>query len=395
MLEIIDVDLGSRRQLTSTRESAIVNAGMASMSVRLAIQKDEVLHANGERQSYSDRWEELAQREGIKVVSIDVLSNNSIAEISECDAFMWRCEPSAFPRLYAKRLMMAIEQGLGIPIFPTWKTSWYFEDKIAQHYLLSLAGIPIPDAHVFWKKQHAVEFCRSASYPVVLKLAAGYQSTNVRLLSNREEALYYVNQLFGPGLTGLGYGPASKTRYGLRRLRAASELLRGRYPNSPNLETELQHGYFYVQEFLPDNQFDIRVTVIGHRAFVFRRFNRPDDFRASGSGILDWDPEPINEECVRLAFKVAGKLDAQTVAVDLLHKAGAPVVVELTLAYASWAVRDCPGHWTLSGEPETGELVWQSGVLNPEDAIFFDFVSQYIYADKPEIDHSAGRSLLT
>lgn len=31
---------------------------------------------------------------------------------------------------------------------------------------------------------------------------------------------------------------------------------------------------------------DTRVTVIGHCAFGYRRYNRPGDFRASGSGRL-------------------------------------------------------------------------------------------------------------
>jgi hypothetical protein len=119
----------------------------------------------------------------------------------------------------------------------------------------------------------------------------------------------------------------------------------------------------------------MRITIIGHRAFAFRRFNRPGDFRASGSGRIDWNPESIDEDALRLAYKVARRLGAQTVAVDVLRRRGEPLIGELTLTYASWAVRDCPGHWTLDGTPKDGTLQWVDGSMRPEDAIFADFVA--------------------
>lgn len=129
------------------------------------------------------------------------------------------------------------------------------------------------------------------------------------------------------------------------------------------------------QEFLPGNDHDVRVTIIGDRAFAFRRFNRPGDFRASGSGRIDWDRTQIGEDALRLAYRVARQLAAQTIAVDILRRGTEPVIAELTLAYANWAVRDCPGHRILHGEPESGTLEWVAGSMRPGDAIFTDFVA--------------------
>jgi len=343
------------------------------MALRIAIQPDKVVHHNGEKQSFSDRWFQLAEEHGLAAVAVDVFSKDVIAQIASCDAFMWRCDPSALPRLYAKRLLYAIEEGLGLPVFPNLKSSWHFEDKIGQYYFLSAAGIPTPTTNIFWKREHAERFCEAAEYPFVLKLSAGYQASNVRLVRNRTEALFYVDQLFTHGVTGLGYRPASRARELLRHLRATFAL--GHYPYAPTEQAELQHGYLFAQEFLPGNEFDVRITIIGNRAFVFRRLNRPNDFRASGSGRIDWNPKQIGQGLVRFAFGVAGKLDAQTVAVDILRRGPEPVIVELTLSYASWAVRDCPGHWTLDGDHETGDLRWVDGSMRPDDAIFTDFVT--------------------
>lgn len=352
------------------------------MSLKIAIQPDEVIHANRERQSFSERWIELAREQEIEAVPVDVFSQDVISHISTCDAFMWRSDPSAHPRLYAKRLLYAVEKGLGLPVFPSLKSSWHFEDKVGQYYFLSAAGIPVPSTDILWDREQAEKFCDVAHYPFVLKLSSGYQAANVRLVHNRDEALFYVNQLFGTGTRNLGYRPAPRPRLLLRRLRTATKILKGLNPNGSTAEAELQYGYFFAQEFLPNNEYDVRVTIIGNRAFAFRRFNRPGDFRASGSGRIDWDPWQIDEDAIRLAYRVAHQLDAQTVAVDILRNGSEPVSIELTLAYASWAVRDCPGHWILKGQPESGELEWVDGSMQPEDAIFTDFITQ--------IKHSHG-----
>lgn len=43
-------------------------------------------------------------------------------------------------------------------------------------------------------------------------------------------------------------------------------------------------GYIYFQDFIPNNNYDTRVKVIGNRCAALRRYNRKNDFRASGSG---------------------------------------------------------------------------------------------------------------
>lgn len=344
------------------------------MTLTIAIQHDAFVHHNGERQSFSERWTELAKAHGMTPVDVDVFAPHIMSRIAACDAFMWRCSPTAYPRLYARRLLYAVEAGMGKPVFPSLKSWWHFEDKIIQHYFFLAAGIPSPRTDVMWDKERAEQFCDSAAYPFVLKLSIGYQGKNVCLVRDRREAQYHIDQLFGPGVLSLGYRPAPAWRQLARRLRTAWEIARGHNPNAPTAEAELQHGYFYAQEFIPDNAFDTRITIIGRRAFVFRRLNRPGDFRASGSGRIDWDPTAIPEKAVRLAYRVAYQLQAQTVAVDILYRGGEPIIGELTLAYASWAVRDCPGHWILEGTPDSGGLTWVDGSMRPEDAIFDDFV---------------------
>ena len=346
----------------------------------VAIQPDQLTQKNGEKQSFSSRWAARAEDTGVTVRTVNVYASDFFEQLSGCDGFMWRFGYSPAPRLFAKRLLPAIEQGFGIPVFPSFETVWHFEDKIAQSYLLSAAGLPTPATWILWDRSSALDFSRAAAYPLVLKLAFGYQSSNVRLLNSFEDASYWIEQMFGPGVTGLR-PPGPAWRDALHRGRGALRHLRGASAVEDLEYSELQHGYFYVQEFVPGNSHDIRVTVIGNRAFVFRRFNRPGDFRASGSGRIDWDPDQIDEASVRLAFRAARRFHTQSLAVDLLQRGGQPLLTEISYTYASWAVRDCPGHWVLQGDADTGSLSWTEGRMHPEDAIFDDFVASLLPRD--------------
>lgn len=74
----------------------------------------------------------------------------------------------------------------------------------------------------------------------------------------------------------------------------------------------------YLQEFIPDNTHDTHVTVIGDKAFAVRRKVRKDDFRASGSCFIDYDPKQIDFQCIGMAIEVAAKLQTQSIVVILL-----------------------------------------------------------------------------
>jgi hypothetical protein len=346
------------------------------MSFTIAIQPDEIIFPNGSRQSFSDRWIAKAQELGHEVRIVDVYRNDIIEHLRECDGFMWRFPHAPFPRLFAKRLLAVAEKGLGLVVFPDCNTSWHYDDKVAQRYLLEAAGIPTAKTWIFWKREDALNFCRSANYSLVIKLAGGASSQNVRLLKDFGEAEYWLNQLFYSGVFSLERPTSTNLRVILKRLRPSARLLlKGLHPN-PGFLFELQKNYLMVQEFLPNNPHDTRVTVIGNRAFAFRRFNRPDDFRASGSGNFDTDYGAIDLGFIRLGFKTARALGTQSVAIDGLYRDNECVTTEISYTYASWVVHECPGHWELEGDAESGRLIWKTGQMWPEDAIMEDFLAR-------------------
>ena len=334
-----------------------------------------------EKESFAVRWVEMLSTRGVDVKRLDLLGSAPLEQVRGCDGVMWHW--FHYPhevRLAALPILRVIEEQMNIPVFPDMATAWHYDDKIAQAYLLPTLGIPHPKTWVFWRKADAMAWCaQQAEYPLVAKLAVGAGSENVRMLRDIAQARRYIERCFsGCGIVVLPSWPktwGARWRARIRRAaarvgRAIPYVLCNRFPSLPDRTYWMpQKNYALFQEFLPGNEFDTRVTVIGDRAFAFRRFNRPNDFRASGSGRIDWDPAGIDLRCVEAAFSAVAKLKSQSMAFDFMFRGAArePVVGEISYCYADWAVEKCPGHWDAG-------MNWHEGRLWPEEAHVEDFL---------------------
>jgi hypothetical protein len=324
--------------------------------VIIAIQPDRY----GHNDASSPIWTRLLREAGHEVREVDVFRADILHQIKGCAGFMWRYAHYPELKQIARRLLPVLEHELGLVVYPDQKTSWHYDDKVAQAYLLEAAGIPAPKTWVWFDRESALAWARNAGYPLVIKLSTGAAGTNVRMLSSYAEACYWIERLFDFGTRNMDEPEIPLCQ---RIGEAAVLLLKGRVPPL----WEVHRGYLLFQEFLEDNPFDTRVTVIGDRAFAFRRFNREGDFRASGSGRIDWDPAAIMPEFVDLAFSVARKLGTQSCAIDGLLRNGEPVVGEISYTYVSWAVEACPGYWDSSRN-------WHERSMWPEEAQIEDFL---------------------
>ena len=331
---------------------------------------------------FTVRWAGALEVRGAAVKWLDLLGTAPLEQVRGCVGVMWHWYhyPSEI-RWAALPLLRVIEERLRIPVFPDLATCWHYDDKIAQSYLLEALEIPCPKTWIFWREADARAWCEQAEYPVVAKLSGGAGSTNVRLIRSVSEARAYVEECFsGAGVVARPPLPAGAgARVWARAKRAAKRaaqalpyVLADRFPALPDETYWMPHkNYALFQEFLPGNEFDTRVTVVGERAFAFRRLNRSGDFRASGSGRIDHDPGAIDARCVTAAFAAARRLGAQSVAFDFLFRGETcePVVGEISYAYADGAVERCPGHWD-------SRLQWHEGHLWPEEAHVEDFLAR-------------------
>lgn len=343
------------------------------MTFTVAIQPDD--YGNGD--AYSPMWAELLQKAGHQVKLADVYRADIFDQVRGCHGFMWRHGGSPNMRQIARRILPIFENELGLVVYPDQNTCWHYDDKVTESYLFDTLNIPSPKTWVWFDKGPALEWAREAEYPLVIKLWSGALSGNVGLVASYTEAEHWINKMFGRGVHRLT-DAFSSLSFKARFRTTASLLLKGSSPVQWLHDNcwELHKNYVLFQEFLPENPFDTRVVIIGNRGFGFRRFNRPDDFRASGSKNSDVDPKHVNLEAIRLGFRLAACLKTQSIAIDCLQRGKQQVVVEMSYTFPHFTTHECPGHWELKGDPETGELVWREGRMWPEEAQILDFIKR-------------------
>ena len=109
--------------------------------------------------------------------------------------------------------------------------------------------------------------------------------------------------------------------------------------------THIEKGYIYFQDFIPDNEFDTRLFVIGNRCFGGLRYNRKNDFRASGSDSFHFAPELFDLDFVKLAFDISKKLQTQSLAFDFLQHNNEYRLVEISYCFPANGFNERYGYW--------------------------------------------------
>jgi hypothetical protein len=322
-------------------------------------------HQGGLHQAYLEKYEEILNFNGIECIWLEASRRDFWEKVSELDLFIYQWEHYDGPKQIAQAIIPIIEYEMKIPCFPNWGTSWHFDDKIKQYYLLKQHGFPIIDSYIFWEKDEAFRWLESAQMPVVFKLKGGAGSNNVILVRNELDAKRLISKMFGKGIKSGRISDISslQRRYStpyrkLRRL--GGDILRRIRGEYEPLFWKIDKNYVLFQKFLPNNLFDTRVSIIGERAFAFRRFNRKNDFRASGSGNIDYDIDQIDHNSIKIAFNISNKLDFQSMAYDfLINEEKELEICEISYTYVDYAIYDCPGFWDRN-------LNWHEGHFWPQ-----------------------------
>lgn len=312
--------------------------------------------------TFSNRWIQHCQQHGIDYQIVNCFDQHIIPQLSGFDALMWHYYHDDFKAsLCAKQLLFSLEQR-GMVVFPNFYSNWHFDDKVGQKYLMEAFQAPLIPSYVFYDKQEAIGWARTTTYPKVFKIRRGAASANVRLVRNSEECIKLINQAFGKGFGQFDPIEAFKGR--IRNFRESKDIMElakgiGRFFRKPDYARKAGRdlGYAYFQDFIPGNDFDIRLIVIGNRAYGMKRKVRAGDFRASGSGHFVYDD--IGEDILRIGFEVSKRMKLQCVAYDFVYHGDIPLIVEISFGFGIKGSSKCKGYWD-------SNLVWHAGDFNPQ-----------------------------
>lgn len=317
--------------------------------------------------SFSERWIQYCERENIDYKLVNAFDTNIIGKLDDCDILLWHHHHASFKDVIAaKKILFALEHA-GMKVFPDFKTGWHFDDKVAQKYLLEALSVPLVQSYVFYDKYKALKWAKNTSYPKVFKLKGGAGASNVKLVNSYSEAIRLINKSFTTGFKQYNSIEALKEK--IRKYKEGKEnfknvlkaFIRVFVPTDFSRRQPVERGYVYFQDFIPNNNSDIRVIVIGEKAFAIKRMVRENDFRASGSGDISFEPQEINIDCIKIAFEVNNKIDSQCVAFDfVLDSQNKPLIIEISYGFSMNAYDNCLGYWD-------SDLKWHNKQVSPQD----------------------------
>lgn len=330
--------------------------------------------------SYSEKWIEYCKEKNLNYCTIDLFDSDLINELrrKEVTHLLFHFGPMEYKiDLLLKKLSLILEQE-GIKVFPGYTNYWHYNDKLGQKYLFEQLDIPHAPMKVFYTKEKAMEWVdNDENLPFVFKLKRGAGSSNVKLVKSRRQGRKLVRKMFGKGVQPVrslfvDVGPRIlKHKKKNDWLKALIRFPKTLYKNlTVNKDIPTEVGYFLIQEFYPDNEYDTRVSIIGEKACAFRRMVRKGDFRASGSGFIDYKPGQINKEMIEMAYKAADKIGTHSTAFDFIYdKNGNPKIIEISSFYLSSAVTKAGGYWDR-------ELEYHKEAIIPEHEILESLISE-------------------
>lgn len=316
------------------------------------------------KESFSDRWINYCLDKNIPFKTVNCYANSIIEDLKDCDALLWH-HNHAYPKdqLFAKQLLFALEQA-GKIVFPDFNTAWHFDDKLGQKYLFEANQIQSVKTYVFFQKAEALQWLGNTSFPKVFKLRKGAGSRNVFLVKSQTEAKKLIIKAFGKGFRQ--YNAIGGVKEAIRKFligknkifdiaKAVAHII---YPIKLEFAIGRERGYVLFQDFIPDNTFDIRVIVIDNKAFAIKRMVRQNDFRASGSGFIEYEKHHFKDSIIAHSFELADTLKSSCLAIDYVFEGETPLVVEVSYGFAKKGYDACAGYWDK-------DLNWYPGSFNP------------------------------
>jgi len=311
--------------------------------------------------SFSDRWIEYCKEKGIDYKIVNAYDSNIVEQVRNCDAFMWHHHhANVNDVLFAKQLIYSLETA-GIKCFPNYHTVWHFDDKVGQKYLLEAVEAPLVPSYVFYSKKEALDWIEKTEFPKVFKLRGGAGSKNVMLAHDKKAAKKLVNKAFGKGFAQSSIGnliseDKRKFKEGKVSIPFIIKGIAAYYlkPETYHKARPSERGYAYFQDFIPNNDHDIRVVVIGNRIMAEKRYCREGDFRASGSGKFEYGSIPDN--VIKTAVETARKLKLQCVAFDFIFSDDVPEIVEMSYGFGTHGIAHSGGYWT-------EDLIWHEAKM--------------------------------
>ena len=329
-------------------------------------------------EGWAVEWIRYCCEKGIPYIIVSGYDSDILKQLKGASGFLWHINHIVPVDMFMARDVLNAAEEMGLKVFPRFRSNWHYDNKIAQKYWFEANEIPAVESWVFYEKCRAFQFLEKARFPLVAKLRRGAGSYNVRLLKTAADARRYVKQMFGSGFSPVPrFLNDAKHKFNVALQQGGVRGVWNRLKKAPHYFDVMtkakagfprERGYVYFQEFVPNNRSDIRVSVVGNRAWAFRRICREGDFRASGSGLFGFDTNLIPLDVIRASFDVVQKTQTEALSFDWVEcPDGVWRFVETSCCFGVEPFIHVNGYWDRS-------LAWHEARLHPAHCILEDFL---------------------
>lgn len=285
----------------------------------------------------SRKYAIAARKMNLPFVYVDCTKSDIIQKLKDIDILIWHWTQDEY---VDKRIAVAViksAETMGKIVYPNSNTSWMFDDKISEKYLLESVTAPIVETNVFFCENDVLKWAKKQGFPLVYKLPEGAGSCNVRLVKDIRELKKICRLHFSfcgrPDIYMKWYNCSDSFKKCIHSILTCKSYRYGRN----------NRGFILLQEYIPNNSYDIRVTIIGERAIIFRRKVRDNDFRASGSGKIEYEISDSDLKAIPIAREISKRINSQTMTFDFLYDKDKLKIVEMSYGFSASAVYNARG----------------------------------------------------
>lgn len=194
-------------------------------------------------------------------------------------------------------------------------------------------------------------------YPVVLKTAKGAMSKGVFLARNEMELIKYAKKI-------------ASTRNWWKELWDIKNAIKHRGKFTFNSK---YRNKFIVQKFIPSFKNDWKVLVYGNKIFTLKRNFRENDFRASGSGLFEFE-EQVPQSMLEYAFQCQKVLDLPHISLDIGYDGNEYILIEFQALYFGTKTLEWSPHY-FERINEDWQIIRESTVL---EKVYVESICEYI-----------------
>lgn len=246
---------------------------------------------------------QLLDEKGFEVSAMTYHSFQEMIKEIDCSEYIFIYASSQYEwyKEYIEDILIYIKDSGG-EIIPSFQMFRSHENKSYQEFYKTHKKIEAPEYHVIGTFEEGLKVLEKTNFPIIGKSVTGFASKGVEQINSINEGVRFLNKNLRSGIKLDSNG----MRVLGRRIK-----FKNQYPR--------KSGRVVFQSKITDVDHDWKVLVFGDSCFCLKRSVRKNDFRASGSGIFNFDAVP-SDSLLDFAYSVKNKLNTPWVSLDIMEK---------------------------------------------------------------------------